>query len=98
MLAVTAIVIADLLLRWTTYADEPSTPVVVLALSVVVAVLTGIGGTIGGSLVFDYGFNVETAGDHPVWHPSEHDVMPGRHTQEERATQEATELRRRRSA
>ena len=31
----------------------------------------------GGTLAFDYGFNVETAGDHPVWHPSEKDVFPG---------------------
>jgi hypothetical protein len=28
-------------------------------------------------LVFDYGFNVETAGDSPVWHKSESDVLPG---------------------
>jgi hypothetical protein len=27
--------------------------------------------------VFDYGFNVETAGDSPVWHQSEVDVFPG---------------------
>ena len=31
----------------------------------------------GGSLVYDYGFNVETAGDHRVWHRSETDVFPG---------------------
>jgi hypothetical protein len=30
-------------------------------------------------LVYEYGFNVETAGDHPVWHKSETDVLPGRH-------------------
>jgi hypothetical protein len=30
--------------------------------------------------VFDYGFNVETAGDHPVWHTSETDVFPGDHS------------------
>ena len=29
-------------------------------------------------MVFDYGFNVETAGDSPVWHRSEADVLPGR--------------------
>jgi len=29
--------------------------------------------------VFDYGFNVETAGDSPVWHQSETDVLPGQH-------------------
>ena len=33
----------------------------------------------GGALVFEYGFNVETAGDHPVWHRSETDVFPGWH-------------------
>jgi hypothetical protein len=38
-----------------------------------------LGATNGGSLVFDYGFNVETAGDHPVWHVTETDVLPGRH-------------------
>ncbi len=37
------------------------------------------GATYGGTLVFDYGFNVETAGDSPVWHPSETDVLPGEH-------------------
>ena len=36
-----------------------------------------LGATFGGSLVFEYGFNVETAGDHPVWHQSETDVFPG---------------------
>ena len=41
------------------------------------APLTFIGGTIGGSLAYDYGFNVETAGDHPVWHVSDVDVLPG---------------------
>jgi hypothetical protein len=33
----------------------------------------------GGTLVYDYGFNVETAGDHPVWHQTEQDVFPGQH-------------------
>ncbi len=33
-------------------------------------------GSLGGSLAYDYGFNVETAGDSPVWHPSEVDVFP----------------------
>jgi hypothetical protein len=27
--------------------------------------------------VFDYGFNVETAGDSPVWHRSERNLLPG---------------------
>jgi hypothetical protein len=28
-------------------------------------------------MVYDYGFNVETSGDHPVWHRNERDVWPG---------------------
>jgi hypothetical protein len=46
-------------------------------LSLVTAALVSWGATYGGSLIFDYGFNVETAGDSPVWHPSETDVLPG---------------------
>jgi hypothetical protein len=48
-------------------------------LSVVVVVLVAVGATFGGSLVFEYGFNVETAADSPAWHPSETDVLPGDH-------------------
>ncbi len=42
-----------------------------------VAALVAIGATFGGSLVFEHGFNVETAGDSPAWHVSETDMMPG---------------------
>jgi hypothetical protein len=45
----------------------------------VIALLVSVGATFGGTLVFDYGFNVETAGDSPVWHKSERDVLPGQH-------------------
>jgi uncharacterized membrane protein len=48
-------------------------------LSVVLALLVSVGATFGGSLVYDYGFNVETAGDHPVWHKSETGVFPGQY-------------------
>lgn len=77
MVTVTGLVIAGILVRSLAFWDEPATPVAALVLSVVAAVLTGVGSTLGGSLAFDYGFNVETAGDHPVWHPSEDDVFPG---------------------
>jgi uncharacterized membrane protein len=79
MLTVTVLVLVDIGLRWFKY-DEVSishTPGRVMVISVVLFVLTVVGGTIGGELVFDYGFNVETAGDSPVWHPSETDVLPG---------------------
>jgi hypothetical protein len=49
----------------------------VAVLSVVIAGLVSFGATLGGSLVYDYGFNVETAGDSPVWHENEQDVLPG---------------------
>jgi hypothetical protein len=47
-----------------------------MILSIVIAALVSWGATYGGTLVFDYGFNVETAGDSPVWHQSEVDVFP----------------------
>lgn len=55
------------------YFSEPS--VLTLILSLVILALVTVGGAIGGSLTYDWGFNVETAKDHPVWHPSETDVI-----------------------
>jgi uncharacterized membrane protein len=77
MLTVTAIVLVDLAVRGLGQNDRGYTSVLVLVLSVVAAVLVSVGATLGGSLVYDYGFNVETAGDHPVWHKNEVDVLPG---------------------
>jgi len=64
-------------LRLNGYHAEASTPIGIMILSVVTAALVSWGATYGGTLVFDYGFNVETAGDSPVWHKSEEDVFPG---------------------
>jgi len=44
-------------------------------LSLVILGLVTVGGTIGGSITYDFGFNVETATDNPVYHPSEHDII-----------------------
>src|SRR5689334_4018977 len=77
MLTVTAIVLVDLALRVFAHNDRGYTPVGEVVLSVIAAGLVALGATLGGSLVYDYGFNVETAGDHPVWHKSEIDVGPG---------------------
>jgi uncharacterized membrane protein len=79
MLTVTALTIVDIALRLNGYPTHAVTPVGIMVLSIVVAGLVGLGATYGGSLVFDYGFNVETAGDSPVWHTSETDVLPGSH-------------------
>ena len=77
MLSVTLAVLVNLALRLNGYHTNAYTPVGITILSVLIAVFVGVGATYGGSLVFDYGFNVETAGDSPVWHVSETDVMPG---------------------
>ena len=81
MLTVTALVLADIAVRVFVYPDDSYTPVICLVLSIAAASLTVLGGTIGGTLAYDYGFNVETAADSPGWHPSEHDLMPAdKHT------------------
>ena len=77
MLTVTGIVITDIVIRLLQWSSHVATTPLVMVLSIVAATLTVVGATYGGTLVFDYGFNVETAGDHPVWHQSELDVMPG---------------------
>jgi uncharacterized membrane protein len=77
MLTVTALVLTGIGVRVFALWDEPSTTGLALAITLVAAGLTGLGSTLGGSLVFDYGFNVETAGDSPVWHRSERDHLPG---------------------
>ena len=77
MVIVTALILAGLAVRVLAFWDEASTPGILLAFTLAAAGLTVLGSTIGGTLVFDYGFNVETAGDHPVWHRSDIDVLPG---------------------
>jgi uncharacterized membrane protein len=77
MLTVTGIVIVDVVIRIMQWSDHVATTPLVMILSIVAGGLTVLGATYGGTLVFDYGFNVETAGDHPVWHESEADVLPG---------------------
>lgn len=79
MITVTVLALADIAWRLNGYHTEPVTPVGVAVLSAVVAALVSVGATFGGSLVYEYGFNVETAGDHPVWHKSEQGVFPGQH-------------------
>ena len=76
MLTVTAIVIVDIIVRLGEW-DKGETGVLVLVLSLLAGGLVALGAAYGGALVYEYGFNVETAGDHPVWHESERDVFPG---------------------
>jgi uncharacterized membrane protein len=76
MITTTVVVLIDIAVRLG-QGDAASTPVACVVLSVLAFILVATGATIGGSLVFDYGFNVRTAGDSPVWHPSDRDLLPG---------------------
>src|SRR3954454_5159506 len=78
MIVVTVLALVDIALRLTSYDSDTYAPVGLAVLSAVIAVLVMVGATYGGTLFFDYGFNVETAGDSPVWHKSETDVYPGK--------------------
>ena len=80
MVTVTVLALIDIVWRLNDYHTAMVTPAGIAVLSVVVGVLVSVGATFGGSLVYEYGFNVETAGDHPVWHKSETDVFPGQHS------------------
>ena len=73
MVTVTLLAVADLALRLMAWEDgyAHGAP---LVLSVLVGGLVAWGAVYGGALVYEYGFNVETSGDHPVWHVSESDV------------------------
>src|SRR5205823_10979002 len=75
MITATVLVIVDLIMRTWVYDNSLHTPGRVLVISLVIFVLIVLGGTIGGELTYDYGFNVETAGDSPVWAKTEADVM-----------------------
>ncbi len=77
MLTVTAIVIVDILMRLSSW-DDGRASLGITVISVGIGALVALGATYGGTLVYEYGFNVETAEDSPVWHRSEEDVIPGR--------------------
>lgn len=76
MCVVTAVVAANIVVRFVQW-EHPSSSSFVLALSLISGLLVAFGAMYGGALVFEYGFNVETSGDHPAWHRSEVDVGPG---------------------
>ena len=78
MLTVTVIVVVDIVIRLNAWTSGHA-GLGLTILSVQAGLLVSFGATYGGSLVYDYGFNVETAGDSPVWHESENDVFPGQH-------------------
>ncbi len=74
MLALTGVVLVALAVRF--LGDRNDSPdAVVLLLDLVIVALVTFGGTIGGTMTYDFGFNVETSTDNHVYHVSEHDIV-----------------------
>jgi uncharacterized membrane protein len=80
MITVTLLALGDIAWRLNDFHTKAVTPGAIAALSVVIALLVSFGATFGGTLVYEFGFNVETAGDDPAYHQSSTDVFPGHHS------------------
>jgi uncharacterized membrane protein len=74
MLTVAVLVIVDILWR-TSGEGKGSASLGLTLLSLVITGLMTLGATYGGSLTYDYSFNVEEL-DGRVWEPSETDIYP----------------------
>jgi uncharacterized membrane protein len=77
MLTVTAIVIIDIVVRLSQYSADRA-GLLVTILSVLAGALVAFGAMYGGSLVYDYQFNVEPLRGSTVWDETEEDQPPGR--------------------
>jgi uncharacterized membrane protein len=75
MLTVTGLVIVDIVVRLVGF-DNGYASLPVTILSVLVAALVSYGATYGGSLVYDYQFNVESLEGSTVWDETEMDQAP----------------------
>jgi uncharacterized membrane protein len=73
MVTVTVIALIDVLLRVASF-DQGSTPLSWLILSILAGGLVLFGSAYGGTLVFEYGFNVEM--DEKAWEEQEKDRFP----------------------
>jgi uncharacterized membrane protein len=82
MLTVTGVVVVNIVLRLGQF-DDGYTSLAVMVLSVLVAALVSYGATYGGSLVYDYQFNVESLDGSTVWDETEVDQNPADHAQSE---------------
>ncbi len=78
MLTVTAIVVVDIVVRLERFGAGSSDGLTTI-LSVLAGLLVSYGATYGGSLVFDYQFNVESLEGKTVWDETEADQNPGEH-------------------
>jgi len=77
MLTTTGVVIIDLIIRFGQLNGSQSSAFAAI-LSVIAAALVSFGSTYGGTMVFDYQFNVEPISGSTVWDETETDQLPGR--------------------
>jgi uncharacterized membrane protein len=75
MLTVTAIVIADIIVRVLQF-DQRYAYFWTMILSVLAGLLVSYGAVYGGALVYDYQFNVESLDGSTAWDETETDQMP----------------------
>jgi uncharacterized membrane protein len=76
MLTVTVIVIADIIIRLSQFDLGYATSSIMI-LSILAGALVSYGAVYGGSLVYDYQFNVESLDGSTAWDETEADQMPG---------------------
>jgi len=76
MLTVTGIIIADIIVRLLQF-DAGHVNFLTMILSILAGALVSYGATYGGSLVYDYQFNVESLDGSTAWDETERDQMPG---------------------
>jgi uncharacterized membrane protein len=76
MLTVTVIAVIDIVVRLV-QRDTGYATLGVMILSIAAGLLVAIGAAYGGSLVFDYQFNVESLTGSAAWDETEIDQMPG---------------------
>jgi uncharacterized membrane protein len=76
MLTVTLIVIIDIIVRLLQFT-EGYTELFTMILSILAGALVSYGATYGGSLVYDYQFNVESLEGKTAWDETEVDQNPG---------------------
>lgn len=77
MLTVTVLTLVDVLVRVADYERRVAPSALMLALSVLAAVLVAFGAAYGGALVYDYQFNVEPLKGSTAWDETEQDQLPG---------------------
>jgi uncharacterized membrane protein len=79
MLTVTVIVIIDIIIRLLQFSDGYAR-LFTMILSILAGLLVSYGAIYGGSLVYDYQFNVESLEGKTVWDETEVDQNPGEKT------------------